>query len=143
MLRDALPDLTGDIPIVMGQTRPILRTATAALVASGTATIEAALAHCPHVITYRVAPLTYQLCKRLIKIPYIGMVNVIADQRLCPELIQADATPQRMAEALTPLLDDSPARTTMLHGLDQVATRLGKPGTHARAARLALDTLAP
>jgi lipid-A-disaccharide synthase len=141
ILADALRERQHDIPVVMGRTRAVLRTATAALVASGTATIETALAHCPQVVTYRVAPLTYQLCKRLIQIPYIGMVNVVANQKLCPELIQHKATPVNMAAELLPLLSDTEQRTRMLEGLKAAAASLGAPGTHARAAALTLEAL--
>ena len=78
--------------IVTGITRQVIRQATAAFVASGTATVETALFHCPMVITYKTSLLSYFLAKLLIKVPYIGMVNIIAEKKVCPELIPVSYT---------------------------------------------------
>src|SRR5690606_9866893 len=82
----------------------------AAIVASGTATLEAALARCPMVITYRLSPLTYRLVKRKTILPYVGMVNVLAGEFIVPELLQDDATPANLAQALGSWLDHPEAR---------------------------------
>lgn len=129
--------------VLIGQTRQILRQADAAFVASGTATVEAALLRCPMVVTYRTSPLMYLLGKRLVRVPYIGMVNLIAGRELCPERIQDDATPQALATALLPLLSDTEERRCMVEGLAAIAEKLGPPGAYDRAAeRVARELLA-
>jgi len=127
--------------IETGRTRHVLRQARAALVASGTATVEAALQRCPMVIAYRMAALTYWLGRRLVKVPHIGMVNLIARRRLCPEFIQHEATPENLADAVLPLLDEGPQRTAMLAGLDEVVGALGPAGAEERAAEIVLEEL--
>ncbi len=122
------------------QTRQILRQADAAFVASGTATVEAALLRCPMVVTYRTSPFMYLLGKRLVRVPYIGMVNLIAGRELCPERIQDQATPQSLAAAMLPLLGDTEERHRTIDGLASIAEKLGPPGAYARAAeRVAHD----
>lgn len=127
--------------IVTGVTREVLRQATAAITASGTATIECALMRCPMLIVYRTSPPTYLLCKLLIKSPYIGMVNMVAGKMICPEFIQNSATPEALANALIPLLKDTPERKTMLEELDYVNIKLGSPGAVERAGRIIKDFL--
>jgi lipid-A-disaccharide synthase len=131
----------GRISVVTGSTRTILSEARAAWVASGTATVETALLRCPMVITYRVAPLTFALARRIVKVDHIGMVNIIAGRRLCPEFVQDQATAENLATAITPLIDDGDARQEMLDGLAEVSKALGEPGAAQRAAAVVLDVL--
>ncbi|MBN1556739.1 MAG: lipid-A-disaccharide synthase [Lentisphaerae bacterium] len=128
--------------VVTGESLQILRQARAAMVASGTATVEAALMGCPMIVVYRTAPLTYLLARHLVKVPHVGMVNLTAGARICPEFIQHEARPAALADALAPLLDDGPARDTMRAALAGAAAALGPPGSHARAAGLVLDAAA-
>jgi lipid-A-disaccharide synthase len=127
--------------IVTGATRQILRQAQAAVVASGTATVETALMGCPMIVVYKTAALTYYLGRMLVSVPHIGMVNLIAGREICPEFIQGAATPGAMASALRPLLADSPARDAMLRALADVRQKLGAGGAAARAAELVLAEL--
>lgn len=120
--------------VIEGQTRQILRQARAAWVASGTATLETALMECPMVVIYRTSPLTYAMGKRLIKIPHIGMVNLLAGRELCPEIIQHAITPERLVDAIAPLLDDTHARAAMIIGLRGVKQSLGTGGAAERVA---------
>jgi lipid-A-disaccharide synthase len=120
--------------VVAGNTRQVLRQARAAMVASGTATVETALMRCPMVITYRMAALSFFLAKRLVKTEHIGMVNIIAGRRLCPELVQGEATPAALAEAIAPLLRDGPEREEILRGLATVTEALGEGNAAERAA---------
>jgi lipid-A-disaccharide synthase len=129
------------LEIIVGQTRQVLRQADAGLITSGTATIEAALMDCPMLVVYRTSPLTYAIGKRLIKVPHIGMVNIVADALVCPEYVQADATPQRLAAGLLPLLSDTPERQRMLAGLQSARDKLGDPGGYTRAAATILSLL--
>lgn len=110
--------------VVTGNMREICRHARAAMVCSGTATVETALLKCPMIVVYRAAGLTYWMGRMLIRVKWLGMVNLIADRTLCPEFIQQDAAPVAMADALQPLLEDGPARQTQLDGLNEVAAAL-------------------
>ena len=127
--------------IVSNQTREVLRQADAAIVASGTATIETALMRCPMVVIYKVNPLTYLLGKMLIKIKHIGMVNIVAGREICPELIQSAATAEAISEAIQPLIEDTPRRRQMLEGLDDVRKAMGKGGAAEHAAAVVLEAL--
>lgn len=120
--------------IVTGNTRQVLRQAKAAMVASGTATIEAALMSCPMVIAYKMAGLTYLLCRMLVRVDNIGMVNIVAGKEICPEFIHRNATPQALAEAIDQLLIDSPERSLMIKELKNVSNALGPGGAEDRAA---------
>lgn len=105
--------------------RALLRHAAAALVKSGTTTVEAALAGTPMVIVYRTHPLTYWLARRLVEVEHIGMANLIAGRRIAPEFIQDEATPEALSAALLPLLDaDSAERRGMVEGLASVRAAL-------------------
>jgi lipid-A-disaccharide synthase len=120
--------------IVVGRTRRVLREARAAWVASGTATLEAAMLGCPTIIVYRMAPFNYALARRLIRVPHIGIVNLVAGREVCPELVQEAANPDALAHALTPLIDDTPERGNMLRAMADVTARLGEGGAAERAA---------
>jgi lipid-A-disaccharide synthase len=145
LVREAWP---ADLPlkIVLGQTYNALAAADAAIVSSGTATIEAALLDVPMVVIYRVTPLTAFLAKPLVRTPFFSMVNLIAGKRAVPELIQNDFTPDRVAREILRLLNDQSAREALRHDLAEVRQRLGPPGAVERAAdailRLIADTQA-
>ncbi|MGO9637763.1 MAG: lipid-A-disaccharide synthase [Terracidiphilus sp.] len=94
--------------------------ARASIVASGTATVEAALAGNPFVVVYRVSPLTYAIAKRVVKVPYVAMVNLIAGKRLVPELLQSDFTAENIVRALKPLLPNGPPRQSMMEELARI-----------------------
>jgi len=126
---------------VSGQTRQVLRQATAALVTSGTATLEAALMHCPMVILYKISWILYMVARHLIKIPYIGMVNLVADRLLCEEFIQDEASPQALARALGPILEYTNERECMIQGLNEVCCRLGEGGAAGRVAVIVQEAL--
>jgi lipid-A-disaccharide synthase len=143
-VRDVLsshPDKAARCKIVVGDTRQILRQARAAMVASGTATIETALMGCPMIVVYKMSPITYFLGRLLVKVPNIGMVNVVAGRRLCPELIQGAATPEALASAMYPLIEDTSERATMRVGLEEVRRLLGQGGAAEKAAGILLEEL--
>jgi lipid-A-disaccharide synthase len=102
----------------------LLRHARAALVKSGTSTLQAALAGTPLVVTYRVHPVTFFMARRLVDVPHVGLVNLVAGERVAPELLQDEATPDALAEALLPLLREGPERARALAGLERVRTAL-------------------
>lgn len=130
-----------NVEIVAGKTRDILREADAAMVTSGTATVETALLRCPMVVVYRLNPLSYSILKRLVKVDYAGMVNIMAEREICPELIQSNLTPQKLAELIYPLTHDTEERATMLAGIDEVIRRLGDGGTAEHTAQILLDEI--
>jgi lipid-A-disaccharide synthase len=122
---DALPKADrAAFCVATGKMRDICRTARAAMVCSGTATVETALLGCPMIVVYRATWPTYWIGRMVIRVKWLGMVNLIADRTLCPEFIQNDARPAAMADALEPLLDDGPERTAQLEGLRAVAASL-------------------
>ncbi len=118
------PEFRALCSIELANMRDVVRTARAAMVCSGTATVETGLLGCPMIIAYRAAPLTYWLGRHLVRVKWLGMVNLVADRTLCPEFIQHDATPSAIADAILPLLDDTPARREQLDGLAAVARAL-------------------
>ena len=143
-IRGRLLGITGRplaLDVVVGSTRRILREATAALVKSGTSTIEAALMGCPMVVVYRTAGLTYWLGKRLVKVPYLGMANLIAGREAFRELIQDAATPEALAAAVGPLLRESPERAASLEAVAEVTSKLGEGGAAQHAASIVMEEL--
>jgi lipid-A-disaccharide synthase len=117
-------------------TASLLRHARAALVKSGTSTLQAALAVTPLVVAYRMSPLSYVIARRVIEVPHIGLVNLVAGERVAPELIQEQATPDALADALLPLLRAGERRDWTLDRLRGVRAALGG-GAHAGSAPLA------
>jgi lipid-A-disaccharide synthase len=104
--------------------RATLHHARAAAVASGTATVEAALIGNPFVVVYRLSPVSYAVAKRVVDVPHVAMANLIAGRRAVPELIQSDFTPQNLVSHLKPLLHDETARSEMQTSLRQISTML-------------------
>jgi lipid-A-disaccharide synthase len=119
---------------VQGQTYDALATADAAIVSSGTATVEAALLGTPMIVVYRLSPTTAFVLRRMVHAPFISMVNLISGRRVVPELIQENFTPARVAEEVRRLLDSPGARDEMQRGLREVRERLGPAGAIDRAA---------
>jgi lipid-A-disaccharide synthase len=122
--------------LVAGATHAALGASRLALVASGTATVEAALLGVPMVVVYRVSRLTYGLGRRLVSVPHFAMVNLIAQRAIVPELEQSDFTPERVAAEAAALLDDPARYERTRQDLAEVRRRLGAPGASARAAAL-------
>jgi lipid-A-disaccharide synthase len=129
------------VAIYQGQTYEILAAADIALVASGTATLETALLGTPMVIMYRVASLTFAVARLLVRVPNIGMANLLAEEELFPELIQGDVTPARITAAVLQIITDPDRLARISAGLKRIRRRLGGPGASARAANVALELL--
>ena len=113
----------------------------AAIVASGTATLEAALMGVPMVVVYRTSLATYLAAKLVVRVPYISIVNLIVEQELVPEFIQYRARPGRIAQALVELLRDEARRMAMREQFHLIREQLGPPGAVERAARAVLEEL--
>jgi lipid-A-disaccharide synthase len=120
--------------LVEGDTDTVLASADLALTASGTATVQAALHDTPMIIVYRMAPLSYQLAKRVVKLDTIGMVNLIAGERVAPELVQGAFTPEAVSREAVSLLTDRHRAASTRASLATVRARLGGPGASRRAA---------
>ena len=126
---------------VEGRTHGLMGTADAGVVASGTATVEAALLRLPMVVVYRLAPLTYVLGRRFVRVPHFAMANLIAGHRVVQELIQDDFEPGRVTSEVLRLLEDASYRDGVRQGLDEVRRGLGGPGASARAAQVVASLL--
>ena len=135
-----LPQNAG-LHLIPGQAYAALAAAHLAVVASGTVTVEAALAGAPTLIIYRLAPLTFQVAKLLIRVDHIGMANLLAGEELFPELIQEDCTPANLAREVLNWVR-APDRVKRLRpGLARVVESLGPPGASHRAAEVALEVI--
>ncbi len=113
---------------------PAFRHSRAAIVASGTATVEAALMQTPFVMVYRVSPITYALGKPRVKVPYYAMVNLIAGEQVVPELVQHNFTAENVAAELAEIIPEGPTRETMIRGLQSVRGKLKMAGSERCAA---------
>jgi lipid-A-disaccharide synthase len=111
----------------VSESLPALWHSRAGIVASGTATVEAAMMRTPFVMVYRVSPLTYMLGKPRVKVPHFAMVNLIAGEQIVPELVQHDFTAQNVVARLQEILPEGPARDRMLQGLSEVKDKLRAP----------------
>src|ERR1035437_6724933 len=125
--------------------RAALFQARASVVASGTATVEAALIGNPFVVVYRVSPVTYAIAKRVVKVPHVAMANLIAGKRVVPELIQNEFTASNIVRQLQPLLPDGPPRQCMMEGVARIRgllnTRPGGSGAIGRVAAITLELM--
>jgi lipid-A-disaccharide synthase len=123
--RGFLETLIGSHPIrLVSDALPALAFSRAGIIASGTATVEAAMMGTPFVMVYRVSPLTYLLGRSRVKVPHFAMVNLIAGKEIVPELVQQDFTAGKVVARLREILRDGPARDRMIEGLGQVRMSL-------------------
>jgi len=128
--------------IKVGQTAEIMQRAYVGIVASGSATLEAAYFRMPFALIYKVAWPTYLAGRLLVKVKYLGMPNVLADKEIVPEFIQHRAKPQDLAKAVLRLVDDPIARGQMISAFDKIAAQLGESGASDRAAKAILAEIA-
>jgi len=132
-----------NIPVVFNQTYDLLNNAEAAIVASGTATLETALLNIPQVVVYKANAISIAIARRVIKVDYISLVNLIMNREIVKELIQHDANHDTIAEELDRLLNDSTYRQEMLAQYASLHERMGKPGASEKTAQLMEEYLMP
>lgn len=133
-----------EVPVHLfdGRAPEVVGASDVAVVASGTATLEAGLMARPLVAVYRMSPLSLWIGRALVRLPHFCLVNLLAGEGVVPELLQGEANPQRIVAELEPLWE-GPARQRCLDGLERVRGLLGPPGASQRAAKAVLDLLDP
>ncbi len=124
--------------VVREQASEVMAASDVLLIASGTATLQAAVVGTPMVLLYKTTPVTYRLARWLIRVKWIGLVNLVAGRSIVPEVIQDDATPERLAAEIRRLLTDRQAYNAMKAELESVRHLLGEPGASRRAAEVVL-----
>jgi lipid-A-disaccharide synthase len=129
------------LKIIPGQSYAALTAAHLAVVASGTATVEAALAATPTIIVYRLSPLTFAVGRLLIRVEHVGMANLLAGERLFPELLQHFFTPASLAREVLSLVRYQNRLQGIQQGLVRIIERLGASGASPRAAQAALEVM--
>ena len=139
--RKYLPE-SSRIELVFGRTRDILRQAEAAVVCSGTASLEAALLGTPQVVCYGLHPLTWAIAQVTVKVAYVSLVNLTLGRAAVPELLQGAASPERMRQELERLLLDTTCRSRMAADYEELKQVLGGAGATARTAKDMYETFA-
>jgi len=141
MLESYLSHLDFEIKVVKQRIYDVMQACNAAITASGTVTLEAALMELPIVVIYKVSWLSYQLAKLLINIPYISLTNIVAEQRVVPELIQAAANPKTIADEINKILQDENYTATIKTELTKIKNKLLSNTGEQSVAKLALTML--
>jgi len=131
--------VTGEVKRVKGLTYELMASSDLVLVASGSATLETSILGTPMVVVYKTSFLSYQIAKKVVTIPNIALINVVAGKRLVPEFVQGQARPDRVAKAALELLGDSSKREEIKQELKKAVSSLGGPGASAKAAEIALS----
>lgn len=127
--------------LIHGRTYDIVAAARGALVASGTATLETGLLGTPMVIAYRLNPISWRITRGRVEVPSVGLVNLVAGERIVPEMLQKEVSGPGLAEKLSPMLSDGPERDRTLAALSGIRSRLGAGGAAGRVADLAESLL--
>ena len=130
------------VEVSLGESHSLMQRACCGVLASGTATLEAAYYGLPYCLVYRVAPLTYFIAKLVVKIEFIGIVNILARKKVVEEFIQGDATPRRVGDCLWALIENRDQREALQAQLAETAAMLGEPGSHERVAGLVAESFA-
>ncbi len=130
-----------NIPVVFNETYNLLLHSEAAIVTSGTATLETALLKIPQIVVYKGNPISIGIARMLVKIRFISLVNLILDNEIVKELIQEDCTPARIAVELKSILSNSAYRSRMLNNYNELASRVGGSGASSHAAKLMVNYL--
>jgi lipid-A-disaccharide synthase len=129
------------VKVAFNQTYDLLHAARAALVTSGTATLETALMEVPQVVMYKMNNLTYHIGKYFVNVEFISLVNLILGREAVPELIQYDVNSGRVKTELEKIVNDTPARQKMLADYRDLREIMGEPGVSERVARRMFESL--
>jgi lipid-A-disaccharide synthase len=129
------------VRIVTGEAAGTMQRAFAAMIASGTATLEAAYFRLPFVLVYKVSWSTYFAARLVLKTKHLGMPNVLAGREIVPEFIQHEARPDTIAKGVLELMTNQAARDVMTTEFDAIIAKLGESGASAKAARVIVDEL--
>src|SRR5438045_3559708 len=140
MLDQRAQDQQG-IQIKVGETAALMQRAFAGIVASGSATLEAAYFRLPFVLVYKVAWPTYLAARLVVSVKYLGMPNVLADKEVVPEFIQHRARPDVIAKTVLQLINNPTARDRMISEFDRIVAKLGEGGASQKAARAIFEEL--
>lgn len=138
LLREVLKHSPVPVQVVSDQASEVMAASDVLMIASGTATLQAAVVGTPMVLLYKTTWLTYRLARLLIRVKWIGLVNLVGGRSIVPELIQEEATVDRLFLEVRRLLSDANAYNDMKRQLQEVRQRLGEPGASARAAQVVL-----
>lgn len=133
--------LKNDVEVVSGPVGNVFEGSRIVVAASGTVTLEAAISGTPTVIVYKVSPMSFWLAKMLVRVRFIGLINLIADREIVPELIQHQATPKNIADTVFDIFCDRRRRDEMRRHMLSVSDSLGGPGASQRVARLAFQMM--
>ena len=133
---ESLVGQSADISVVYNQSRQVVHDSDVVLVTSGTATLETGIIGRPMVVAYKTGWITYQIARRLVKLDHIALVNLVLDGDVVPELIQGNASPERMAAEITSLLNDKGRYDSMRSRLNTLPEALGGTGSGTRAAEI-------
>lgn len=136
------PAVAAGIKVVYDQTYDLLQHATAAVVTSGTATLETALFRVPQVVVYRTSSISYAIAKRLIRVPFISLVNLIAEEKVVTELIQSAYNLKQLSQELNLILANIQHKAHILQGYDLVKERIGDQSASDTAAAMIVETVA-
>jgi lipid-A-disaccharide synthase len=131
----------GPFRVVTGETAATMQRAFAGIVASGSATLEAAYFRLPFMLIYKVAWPTYLAARLVVNVKYLGMPNLLADREVVPEFIQHRAKPDAIAKAVLRLMDNTDARDRMISEFDAIVTKLGEGGASEKAARAIIEEI--
>ncbi|MDH5181196.1 MAG: lipid-A-disaccharide synthase [Gammaproteobacteria bacterium] len=140
-IQPALSKYNFPVTIIESRSHEVIQTCDVIVTVSGTVTLEIALYGIPQVIINKVSWLTYAIVSRMLKIPYIGLCNIVADAQVTPELIQHKATPENITREINKLLDDNAHYQTVKAGLGTIKARLGAGGGINNIARLLVKML--
>jgi lipid-A-disaccharide synthase len=139
--RELIKPFGDKIAIVNDAPYDLMRHARLLLVASGTATLESAIMGTPMIILYRMSTFSWLLARLMVKLPYIGLVNLVAGRKIIPELIQHQVTPSRVARQAELLLPENPRRQTMIDDLSEIRQLLGRKGASRRTAQMVMSLI--
>ncbi|MDP3096615.1 MAG: hypothetical protein Q8M86_01560, partial [Syntrophales bacterium] len=138
---DILRQFPVRVNVIPDEIYDVIAVSDAAIVASGTATLETALLETPMVVVYKVSGVSYAVGRRFIQVDHISLVNLIAGRTVVPELIQDDANPERIAAEVRELINRRGKAREMKLALAEIRGKLGTPGASRRTAQIACDML--